>query len=125
MTHQQTAKVAAVSNGFLLLAARNRANGPGLRDSSGVSQSTYDTLAPVYDAVAAPFEWPMVRRGLALLEAKQGERVLEVGHGTGRALEVLATAVGPGGKVVGLDLSSGMARVAAARLARAGLSDRV
>lgn len=90
-----------------------------------MSQRTYDALAPVYDAVAAPFEWPMVKRGLALLDVKEGERVLEVGHGTGRALEVLAAAVGPGGKVVGLDFSSGMARVASARLARVQLADRV
>ena len=90
-----------------------------------MSRDSYDRLAPFYDAVAAPFEWPMVQRGLALLAAREGERILEVGHGTGRALEALARSVGERGRVVGIDFSPGMARVAQRRVDRAGLGARV
>lgn len=90
-----------------------------------MSRDSYDRLAPIYDLVAAPFEWPMVKRGLALLAAQDHERILEVGHGTGRALVALARSVGEDGHVVGIDFSPGMARVAQRRLHRAGLAPRV
>jgi demethylmenaquinone methyltransferase/2-methoxy-6-polyprenyl-1,4-benzoquinol methylase len=88
-------------------------------------RSTYDRLAPIYDLVSGPFEWPWVRAGLARLDARPGERVLELGHGTGRALVALAAAVGPTGRVICVDLSEGMHRQARARLDAAGLSVRV
>lgn len=87
--------------------------------------STYDRLAPFYDLVSGPFEWPWVRAGLERLDARPGERVLEVGHGTGRALVALARAVGPGGHVHGVDLSEGMQRQARTRLVAEGLAERV
>jgi ubiquinone/menaquinone biosynthesis C-methylase UbiE len=65
-----------------------------------------------------------VAAGLKLLRARPGERVLELGCGTGGALVVLARAVGPTGQVVGLDLSAQMIDCAATRLRRAGLSER-
>lgn len=89
------------------------------------ARANYDRLAPWYDLVAGAFEWPLARRGLATLAVRPGERVLEVGFGTGRALVELARAVGPEGAVSGVDLSPGMARVAARRLAAEGLEGRV
>jgi demethylmenaquinone methyltransferase/2-methoxy-6-polyprenyl-1,4-benzoquinol methylase len=50
--------------------------------------------------------------------------VLELGCGAGGALVAIARAVGPAGRVVGLDLSPRMIRLAAARLRRAGLNER-
>jgi demethylmenaquinone methyltransferase/2-methoxy-6-polyprenyl-1,4-benzoquinol methylase len=74
------------------------------------------------------FEEPFERRaqavGLDLLRVQPGERVLELGCGAGGALIALARAVGPAGRVVGIDLSPGMIRQAAARLPRARLSER-
>src|SRR5581483_11432296 len=64
---------------------------------------------------AAPRQW-----GLAMLAVQPGERVLEVGCGTGQALPALSATAGPAGQVVGLDLSSGMLGVARAALARIG-----
>lgn len=89
------------------------------------ARANYDRLAPWYDAIAGAFEWPLARLGLAALGARSGERVLEVGFGTGRALAELARAVGADGSVLGVDLSPGMAKVAARRLASEGLAPRV
>ena len=50
------------------------------------------------------------RRAAARLSLKPGERVLEIGCGTGRNFPFLREAVGPAGKIYGVDLSSGMLR---------------
>jgi ubiquinone/menaquinone biosynthesis C-methylase UbiE len=50
-----------------------------------------------------------LRRGaVEALELSPGDRVLEIGCGTGRNLRYLSAAVGPGGSVHGVDLSDGM-----------------
>jgi ubiquinone/menaquinone biosynthesis C-methylase UbiE len=66
-----------------------------------------------------------VRLGVERLAPQPGEAILEVGPGTGHALLALARAVGPAGRVAGVDLSPGMLRRAATRLARAGLDRKV
>jgi SAM-dependent methyltransferase len=62
----------------------------------------------------------MAERLLDLAAAKPGERVLDVGCGTGIVARQAAPRVGRAGRVVGLDLNEGMLRVAR----RAG-ADRV
>jgi protein-L-isoaspartate O-methyltransferase len=54
------------------------------------------------------------RRAAARLNLKPGHRVLEIGCGTGRNFAFLREAVGPSGKVYGVDLSTGMLRRARA-----------
>src|SRR5208282_2355429 len=51
--------------------------------------------------------------------------VLEIGYGTGHCLVQLAKAVGPEGKVFGIDLSEGMRAQARVRLQKEHLIDRV
>jgi demethylmenaquinone methyltransferase/2-methoxy-6-polyprenyl-1,4-benzoquinol methylase len=63
--------------------------------------------------------------GMDLLLAQEGERILEIGFGTGHCLLGIARAVGPSGRVYGLDLSQGMAGIATKRLQKASLLDRV
>jgi ubiquinone/menaquinone biosynthesis C-methylase UbiE len=85
----------------------------------------YDRISPVYDALADASEHACRERGLSLLAPAPGERALEVGYGTGHSLVELARRVGETGRVVGLDVSPGMAREARKRLDREGLADRV
>jgi ubiquinone/menaquinone biosynthesis C-methylase UbiE len=88
------------------------------------ARSNYNRLSRWYDLVAGS-ETRFTDLGLRLLDIQTGERVLELGFGTGKSLAALARSVGTEGRVFGLDLSEGMRGVAARRLARAGLDRRV
>lgn len=63
--------------------------------------------------------------GLRMLNIQPGEKVLEIGFGTGQGLVALAHSASETGKVYGIDLSEGMFQVAQEKIARAGLSSRV
>ncbi|HEV2301542.1 MAG TPA: class I SAM-dependent methyltransferase [Stellaceae bacterium] len=60
---------------------------------------------------------------LAHAAAVAGESVLEVGCGTGATLFALAAAVGPRGRVVGVDISEPMLSFARRRMAESGLAN--
>ncbi|MEM9586151.1 MAG: methyltransferase domain-containing protein [Planctomycetota bacterium] len=85
----------------------------------------YDRISSVYDALSDSSEAESRQTGLKMLELSGGESCLEIGYGTGHCLLELAQAVGPEGKVVGIDISSGMRDVAAKRLNDAWVGDRV
>lgn len=93
--------------------------------SKEAAKANYDKLSRVYDLLAAPSEAMHRKLGLEMLDAEEGEAVLEIGLGTGHALVELARAVGPSGEVVGLDISAGMLRQAERRLRKAKLLDQV
>jgi ubiquinone/menaquinone biosynthesis C-methylase UbiE len=73
--------------------------------------ASYTRLSRWYDRLGGSEE-PHIAEGLRLLNVQPGERVLEVGFGTGRSLIALAHAVGSTGRVCGIDLSPGMIAVA-------------
>lgn len=78
-------------------------------------RTLYDRLAPIYDLLAAP-EAAIRRAAVRLLAPQPGERILELGSGTGQALQSIADACGPTGLALGLDLSWAMCHRAAGRL---------
>jgi len=86
--------------------------------STAQARATYDRLAPWYDWVEAPFERRARAAGLRLLDARSGERILEIGVGSGHTLAALARQVDPGGSLIGIDLSLRMTQVTRRRLAR-------
>ena len=87
------------------------------------AESYYSNLSKFYDWLASS-EKRFIRLGLALLDPQPGERILEIGFGTGYAQQNIAQSV-KNGLSAGLDISIGMGRVAQRRLSRAGLLDQV
>lgn len=89
------------------------------------TRAFYNKISGVYDLLSDRSEAPVRRAGLDLLNAQAGEKILEVGCGTGHSLVRLANEVGPQGRVLGLDLSDKMLAEAKATVLRADRGDRV
>jgi len=81
----------------------------------------YDFLAPAYDQVFESIYLPFRTRALELLPALEGATVLDLACGTGQNFPLLAKRIGPSGKIVGVDISSGMLRRASRRVKQAAL----
>jgi ubiquinone/menaquinone biosynthesis C-methylase UbiE len=77
----------------------------------------YDRISAAYDMLADSNEKPARLAGLNVLEVKGGEKVLELGFGTGNEVADLAELVGETGLVAGIDISPGMLAVAQRKLA--------
>lgn len=89
------------------------------------TKALYDKISKVYDLLSERTEGPVREAGVRMLAPEPGETILEIGFGTGHALVSLARAVGPAGKVHGIDLSDGMKEVAKNLVRQEGLADRV
>ena len=94
-------------------------------NASNPTKSLYDRISSAYDAIADVGEHQARERGLESLAVEPGERVLEIGYGTGHSLVELAKAAGETGHVCGVDISDGMYEVARQRLVAAGFEQRV
>lgn len=73
----------------------------------------FDRAADSYDQVGVPWFGPIAEGLVAELAVRTGERVLDVGCGRGAALLPLATATGPTGRVLGIDLAPRMVELTA------------
>lgn len=76
----------------------------------------YRSRARIYDLELALFE-PVRRRAIDLLHLKNGDRVLDVGCGTGLSFSALEGLVGREGSIVGIEQSPEMLERARARAA--------
>ncbi len=81
----------------------------------GRAAATYDTVIPFFTTFGA--------RLVATAAPALGERVLDVGCGRGATLLPASVAVGPTGRVVGIDLSEEMVALLAADLEAAGVDN--
>jgi len=88
------------------------------------SASNYDRLSRWYDLLAVRSERKYIDLGLQMLAVRSGERILEIGFGTGYALLSIARSVGNDGEVYGIDSSRGMLEVARLRLRKVGFLHR-
>lgn len=93
--------------------------------SKSETRAFYDKIAHVYDLLSEHTEGPLKQQGLEKLAVQPGERVLEIGFGTGHCLASLAQAVGPTGRVFGIDISDKMRDLARVTLDKQNLSSRV
>jgi phosphatidylethanolamine/phosphatidyl-N-methylethanolamine N-methyltransferase len=82
-------------------------------------RAAYRRYAGVYDAVFGPMLQPGRKALLKALGCRPGDRVLEVGVGTGLALPMYPPQV----QVTGIDVSSDMLERARRRVARRGLKN--
>lgn len=86
--------------------------------------ASYDKMSRWY-AFGASFETKYTKVGVKKLDVKEGEKVLEIGFGTGECLIDLAKLVGDSGKVYGIDISQGMIKKTQMRVDKDKLTKRV
>lgn len=89
------------------------------------AKENYDRLSRFYDLFTGGTERKYQNVALERLHITKGETVLEIGFGTGHCLKQMTETVGEGGRVYGIDISSGMLAATRRRLEKAGLWDRV
>lgn len=90
------------------------------RPDAARALENYRRLAPAYDSTCTRIE-PLRQRAVRELALLDGETVFDIACGTGATLPLLATAVGSGGSVVGIELSPEMAALARRRVDDSGL----
>jgi ubiquinone/menaquinone biosynthesis C-methylase UbiE len=89
------------------------------------ARAAYDRLSKWYDLLAGSSEKKFADAGLRKLNVQAGEKVLEIGYGTGGSLVTLAQHAGNTGQVYGVDLSEGMFQIAQNKLEKNGMANRV
>ncbi len=82
---------------------------------------TYDAAADLFDAPPLAFWDRHGRRAVKLANLRKGERILDVGCGTGASAIPAAEAVGPNGSVLGIDVAAKLLDVAAKKALASGL----
>ncbi|MGP1396603.1 MAG: class I SAM-dependent methyltransferase [Inquilinaceae bacterium] len=87
------------------------------------AQTTYDAAADHFDDPPLAFWDRHGRQAVDLIDLKPGDRVLDVGCGTGASAIPAARAVGPQGSVLGIDIAENMLVRARAKAKTAGLAN--
>ncbi|MDA8345478.1 MAG: methyltransferase domain-containing protein [Thermaerobacter sp.] len=85
---------------------------------AGRLRRSFNLLAPAYDFLFFQTTEEVWEAALSLLQPQEGEKILDVGSGTGRLLIALSQLVGASGSVQGLDISPAMCRSAERQIAR-------
>lgn len=93
-------------------------HGPGKGHGSGAARRDYDRRAAGYDARWDWYVEATTAETLARLSVEPGDRILDVGLGTGRLLERLEGGRPAPRSLTGVDVSEGMLEVARRRLPR-------
>jgi SAM-dependent methyltransferase len=99
--------------------------------SAGVSgfkaqeASGYDAVAESFDRLTERFSGALAERLLSLADPKAGDRVLDIGTGTGLVALRAARRVSPRGAVLGIDISRGMLERARQKAVEQGVAESV
>ncbi|GAA2346245.1 class I SAM-dependent methyltransferase [Streptomyces violaceusniger] len=102
-------------------ATTERARREDIGDRKRALAQLFDRSAPTYERVGVEHFADLGRRLVAYAELTGGQRVLDVGCGTGAVLVPAARAVGERGEAIGVDISAGMVARAREELTRHGL----
>lgn len=89
------------------------------------ARSAYNKLSRWYDLMSGDFERKPRNAAIHQLAPDTGEKILEIGCGTGHAMVKMAELVGRSGKIIGIDISNGMLNIAQARLRKMRVDDQV
>jgi ubiquinone/menaquinone biosynthesis C-methylase UbiE len=92
-----------------------------VRRTRAEARLTYDRISRWYDLLEGIWEERVRHLALKKLDLRVGERVLEIGCGTGHGVLELARAAGAPGRAYGMDLSPRMLDITRKRIAAAGL----
>jgi ubiquinone/menaquinone biosynthesis C-methylase UbiE len=84
------------------------------------AQHTYSSAAAAYEDASARYWQFLSPKTVELVNLRPGDTVLDVACGTGPATLPAADAVGPSGRVVGLDYADGMLAIARKKAEDAG-----
>jgi ubiquinone/menaquinone biosynthesis C-methylase UbiE len=79
------------------------------------AKQSWTSVAEGYDRISARLFAPLRAGFLSFIQLKPGQLVLDVACGTGQLTTAAAAAIGPSGRVVGVDLSPGMLKIAMGR----------
>jgi ubiquinone/menaquinone biosynthesis C-methylase UbiE len=96
--------------------------GPPVDPTARVT-ALFDRVADTYETVGVPWFAPIAQGLVEAVAPAPGERVVDVGCGRGAALLPVAAAVGPSGRVVGVDISVRMIELLDREVAAAGLAN--
>ena len=92
--------------------------------SRSQTKAFYNRISKFYDLLAYHSEARVRRIALARLASRSGEKILEIGFGTGHCLTEIAKVVGVTGKVYGVDLSEEMMKRGKKLLEKQNLAKR-
>jgi ubiquinone/menaquinone biosynthesis C-methylase UbiE len=84
--------------------------------------SLYDAGAPQYERAVVPVYRPIAKRMLQLIDLRPGWQVLDAGTGTGLVALLGAPRVGKNGKIIGVDASEQMLKIARHKAAQYGFA---
>jgi demethylmenaquinone methyltransferase/2-methoxy-6-polyprenyl-1,4-benzoquinol methylase len=93
--------------------------------SKDEARDIYDRISKWYDLLEGVWEKKSRSAALAKLAVKDGEKVLEIGFGTGHSIVALARSVGEHGSVCGIDIAPRMLDIARKRVKESGLAKRI
>ncbi len=89
------------------------------------ARSNYNRLSRWYDWISGSSEEKFRRIGVRVLDLQKGEKVLEIGFGTGQCLLPFGVSVGESSWVAGVDLSDGMVQIAQTRISQNRLKEQI
>lgn len=95
----------------------------GTREGLTWQIGVWDRMSDIYLHEIDKRFAPVVESVLARAGLEPGNRVLDLGTGTGAAAERAATMVGPAGQVLGVDVSTAMLALARQRMVAHGISN--